>query len=103
MFHLKLEVYHRSNGLRNITGNINHLGCQKAPSKSTVSFVNENREWMIFRDFYYILADYFRHLAKFSKLGFFHLRCKIYLLDASVISLSLSLYDWINFEPGKVL
>jgi hypothetical protein len=40
-----------SNGLRSITGNINHLGCQKAPSKSTVSYVNENREWMIFRDF----------------------------------------------------
>lgn len=90
-----------SNGLRSITGNINHLGCQKAPSKSTVSYVNENREWMIFRDFYYILADYFRQLAKFSKPGLSHLRRKIYLLDASVISLSLSLYDWAKFRTRK--
>lgn len=45
-----------SNGLRSITGNINHLGCHKAPSKSTVSYVNENREWKIFQDFYYALV-----------------------------------------------
>src|SRR5690554_1914485 len=30
-----------SNGLRSATGNLNHLGVQKAPSKSTVSYQNQ--------------------------------------------------------------
>jgi len=90
-----------SNGLRSITGNINHLGCQKAPSKSTVSYVNENRDWIIFRDFYFVLAEYFRKMTKFSKPGLQQLRRKVYLLDASVISLSLSLYDWAKFRTRK--
>ena len=30
-----------SNGLRSATGNLNHLGVQKAPSKSTISYLNK--------------------------------------------------------------
>lgn len=33
-----------SNGLRSATGNLNHLGVQKAPSKSTVSYQNQRRD-----------------------------------------------------------
>jgi len=32
-----------SNGLRSATGNLNHLGIQKAPSKSSISYQNKNR------------------------------------------------------------
>jgi len=37
--------------------NLNHLGIQKAPSKSTVSFQNERRDWTLFRDYYYCLLE----------------------------------------------
>ena len=30
-----------SNGLRSATGNLNHLGIEKAPSKSTISYQNK--------------------------------------------------------------
>lgn len=33
-----------SNGLRSATGKLNHLGIQKAPSKSSVSYQNKHRE-----------------------------------------------------------
>ena len=40
-----------SNGLKSATGNLNHLGIQKAPSKSTISYQNKNRDWQLFKDF----------------------------------------------------
>ncbi len=41
-----------SNGLHFTTGNLNHLGILKAPSKSTVSYQNKHRDWTLFRDYY---------------------------------------------------
>src|SRR5699024_7023792 len=46
-----------SNGLRSATGHLNHLGIQKAPSKSTISYQNKRRDWELFRDYYYALMD----------------------------------------------
>jgi Domain of unknown function (DUF4372) len=34
-----------SNGLRSATGNLNHLGVNKAPSKSTISYQNKHRTY----------------------------------------------------------
>lgn len=90
-----------SNGLRSITGNIVHLGCKHAPSKSSISYINENRTSKIFEEFYYSLASYIRTQAKFTKPALQQIRRKIYLLDASVISLSLSLFDWAKFRTRK--
>jgi len=44
-----------SNGLRSATGNLNHLGIEWAPSKSTISYQNKHRDWRLFRDYYYCL------------------------------------------------
>ena len=44
-----------SNGLRSATGNLNHLGIERAPSKSTISYQNKNRDWELFRAYYYHL------------------------------------------------
>jgi len=90
-----------SNGLRSITGNIQHLGCSQAPAKSTISYINEHRNYKVFQEFYYALADHFRSQIKFTKPGLLQMKRKIYLLDASIISLSLSLYDWAKFRTRK--
>jgi len=90
-----------SNGLRSITGNIRHLGCDRAPAKSTVSYVNEHRSYEIFQEFYYALAGYLRTQTKFYKPALNRIKRKVFLLDASVISLSLSLYDWAKFRTRK--
>jgi len=36
-----------SNGLRSATGNLNHLGVNKAPSKSSISYQNQRRDWTL--------------------------------------------------------
>lgn len=90
-----------SNGLRSITGNIHHLGCSQAPSKSSISYINEHRTAKIFEEFYYVLYDHISQQASFSRPALRQIKRKIYLLDASVIPLTLSLYDWAQFRKRK--
>ena len=47
-----------SNGLRSATGNLNHLGIIKAPSKSSVSYQNKHRDWTLFQEYYYKLLSH---------------------------------------------
>lgn len=89
-----------SNGLRSATGNLNHLGVERAPSKSSVSYQNKHRDWTLFRDFYYHLQIQLSHLAGFKQTKF-RIKSKIFLLDATVISLCLSLFDWAKYKTNK--
>lgn len=90
-----------SNGLRSATGNLNHLGIEKAPSKSTVSYQNKHRDWTLFQAFYYQLQEHFSHMSGVSKQTKFKIKSKIFLLDATTISLCLSLFDWAKYKTGK--
>ena len=89
-----------SNGLRSATGNLNHLGIQKAPSKSTISYQNKNRNWTLFRDYYYQLQSRLGQQAGFKQVKF-RIKSKIFLLDATTISLCLSLFDWAHYKTAK--
>lgn len=89
-----------SNGLRSATGNLNHLGIQKAPSKSTISYQNKNRDWTLFKDYYYQLLSHLGQQAGFKQVRF-RIKSKIFLLDSSTISLCLSLFDWAKYKTAK--
>jgi len=89
-----------SNGLRSATGNLNHLGIKKAPSKSTVSYQNKRRDWELFRDYYYKLLRSLGQQA-YRKRVKFRIKSKIFLLDSTTISLCLSLFDWAKYKTAK--
>jgi hypothetical protein len=89
-----------SNGLRSATGNLNHLGVERAPSKSTISYQNKNRDWTLFREYYYKLLSNLGQQAGFKQVKF-RIKSKIYLLDSSTISLCLSLFDWAKYKTAK--
>lgn len=89
-----------SNGLRSATGNLNHLGIQRAPSKSTISYQNKNRDWTLFRDYYYQLQLQLGQLAGFRQVKF-RIKSKIFLLDSTTITLCLSLFDWVRYKTTK--
>jgi hypothetical protein len=89
-----------SNGLRSATGNLNHMGIQKAPSKSTISYQNKNRDWTLFRDYYYQLLSHLGQQVGFKQVKF-KIKSKIFLLDSSTISLCLSLFDWAKYKTAK--
>lgn len=89
-----------SNGLRSATGNLNHLGVNRAPSKSTISYQNKNRDWTLFQDYYFQLLSHLGQQARFKQVKF-RIKSKIFLLDSSTISLCLSLFDWAKYKTSK--
>ncbi|WP_307427349.1 DUF4372 domain-containing protein [Chryseobacterium sp. MDT2-18] len=46
-----------SNGLRSATGNLNHLGVQKVPSKSSIRYQNKTRSHELFKEYYFKLLQ----------------------------------------------
>lgn len=89
-----------SNGLRSATGNLNHLGIEKAPSKSTIGYQNKNRDWELFRAYYYQLLESLGQQAGFRQIKF-KIKTKIFLLDSTTISLCLSIFDWAKYKTAK--
>ncbi|NEN25910.1 IS4 family transposase [Cryomorpha ignava] len=89
-----------SYGLKSATGNLNHLGIRKAPSKSTIGYQNKNRSWELFKDYYYCLLENLGQQAGFKQVKF-KIKSKIFLLDSTTISLCLSLFDWAKYKTAK--
>jgi len=89
-----------SNGLRSATGNLNHLGNVHPPTKSNLSYQNKNRSWELFQDYYYALSKHLGQQAGF-KQSKFKIKSKIFLLDATTVSLCLSLFDWAKYKTNK--
>ena len=89
-----------SNGLRSATGNLNHLGNVHPPTKSNLGYQNKHRSWELFRDYYYALQKQLGQQAGFKQVKF-KIKSKIFLLDASTISLCLSLFDWAKYKTKK--
>jgi len=89
-----------TNGLRSASGNLNHLGLQKAPSKSSLSYQNQFREWHLFQEYYFKLLHRLSAIAHFKQTKF-RIKSKILLLDSTTISLCLSLFDWAKYRKRK--
>ncbi len=52
-----------TNGLRSTSGNLNHLGLHKAPSKYSLGYQNKEREWYLFKDYYFKLLKNLSNIA----------------------------------------
>ena len=89
-----------SNGLKSATGNLNHLGLERAPSKSILSYQNEHRPCQVFKECYYALFSYLGQQAIF-KGHHYPVKRPVKFLDSTVISLCLSLYDWAYYRTSK--
>lgn len=90
-----------SNGLRSATGNLIHFGVKFAPSKSSMSYINKHRSWKVFRDIYFDLLKKYGSETGHKKLLAPRLRRKIFIMDATLISVCLNLFDWAQFRRLK--
>jgi len=90
-----------SNGLRSATGNLNHLGIKKAPSKSTLSYINEHRTYKIFMDLYFKLLERYEPSLQRRRKYARRIKRQIFIMDASIIPLCLSLFDWAKYRTTK--
>jgi hypothetical protein len=87
-------------GLAASEGKLKHLGLGQAPAKSTLAYANQHRPWELYRTVFFQLLERCRSLAD-ERQRKFRFKNKLVSLDASVIDLSLELYDWAHFRRTK--
>lgn len=90
-----------SNGLRSAAGNRSHLGMSGSPSKSSVSYLNKHRSWELFRDYYFEVVEHLQVKGMPKRRALRNIKRKVFLMDASVIPLCLSLFDWAAYRKRK--
>ena len=88
-------------GLRSATGNLSHFGITKTPSKSSMSYLNKHRDWRLFKDYYFELLDKLEPSIAKRRAYAKGLKRKIFIMDSTVISLCLNLFDWAEFRQRK--
>jgi len=77
-----------------------HMGINGRPSRSTIAYANENRDWRIYADFASTLIHTARPLYADEEIGV-ELSNTVYALDSTTIDLSLGLFPWAKFRTTK--
>jgi hypothetical protein len=90
-----------SNGLLSTLGNRSHMGLSHVPRKSSLSYINANRDWQLFRDLYFELYDHLQTQGLPRRNALRNIRRKVLMIDASVVPLCLSLFDWAQYRSKK--
>lgn len=90
-----------SNGLRSATGNLSHLGISRAPSKSSMSYINAHRNYKVFMDLYFAMLERLEPSLQRRRKYAKRLKRQIFIMDATVIPLSLGLFDWAQLRTKK--
>lgn len=101
--------FSKSNSLREIEfgmhsslGDWNHLGIDKIiPKRTNLAYNNQNRGHAVFRDIYIELLKYYQQNGELSRKKFKSIKKKIYILDSTMITLCLKLYDWAKYQAQK--
>ncbi len=88
-----------SGGLASCFGKLKHLGIKDAPPRSTLSYANSKRPWQLYETVFYQLLRKVQAVAPGKKK--FRFRNKLFSLDASLIELCLSLFDWATYHQTK--
>jgi hypothetical protein len=86
-------------GLASCFGKLRHLGVGEAPSRSTLAYANGHRPWQLYQAVFYQLLGKCQALAQGRKK--FRFRNKLFSMDATVIELCASLFDWARFRQTK--
>ncbi|OQB69678.1 MAG: Transposase DDE domain protein [Deltaproteobacteria bacterium ADurb.Bin135] len=86
-------------GLASCMGKVKHLGIETAPCRSTLSYANEKRSWRLYEAVFYQLLEKVRMVAPTKKK--FRFKNKLFSLDATLIELCVSLFDWATYRQTK--
>lgn len=87
-------------GLAACEGKLRHLGVKDPPKRSTLSYANEHRPWQLYRTVFGDLLEQCRREAA-GRGRKFRFKNPLLSLDATVISLCLSSFDWAQYKRTK--
>ncbi len=85
-------------GLKSCEGKLRHLGMKEAARRSTLSYAIAHRPWQLYEGVFYALLERVQACAPRKKFRF---RNKLLSLDATVIELCASMFDWARFRATK--
>ena len=92
-------------GLAASEGKLRHLGLPAAPARSTLAYANEHRPWQLCRTVFDQLLAKCQTLAASQpgtrKKRKFRFKNPLLSLDASVIDLCATMFDWAKFRRTK--
>jgi len=90
-------------GLAASEGKLRHLGLPQAPPRSTLAYANEHRPWQLYEDVFHQVLKQCRAVASQASAGRrqFRFKHKLLSLDATVIDLCASVFDWARFRRTK--
>jgi hypothetical protein len=91
-------------GLAASEGKLKHLGLPAAPARSTLGYANEHRPWQLYQTvFQQLLAKCQQVVASApgKKKRKFRFKNRLMSLDATVIALCVSAFDWAQFRRTK--
>jgi hypothetical protein len=86
-------------GLAASEGKLKHLGVDRAPTRSTLAYANEHRPWQLYEKLFYQLLGRCQGL-EFGKRKF-RFKNRLFSLDASLVRLCTSLFDWAKYRQTK--
>ena len=90
------------NGLSCCLGKLIHLGIERSPLRSTLSYANKHRPAALFEDVFWATLDRFRQQQLLgARPARFRFKNKLLSLDSTTISLCLSLFPWARFKTTK--
>jgi diacylglycerol kinase len=87
-------------GLQASEGKLRHLGVSLAPTRSTLAYANQHRPWQVYQTLFEELVVLCHGEAALRKRKF-RFKQPLLSLDATVIPLCLSLYDWALYRKKK--
>ena len=85
-------------GLACCEGKLHHLGIT-APPRSTLAYANAHRPWTLHKTVFFQLLGRCQEVARGRRK--FRFKNKLVSLDASVIDLCATLFDWATFRRTK--
>jgi hypothetical protein len=86
-------------GLKSCLGKLSHIGVKTPPTRSNLSYANSHRSWEIYQGIFFQLLTKVQSGWKGKRKFLF--KNKLYSIDASVIDLCLSIFDWATFRTTK--
>jgi len=85
-------------GLASCAGKISHLGMKHAPNKSSLAYANAHRSADLYEKLFYSLLGQMRGQCGRHKFRF---KNPLISIDATLIHLSLSMFEWAEFRRTK--
>jgi hypothetical protein len=88
-------------GLAACEGKLRHLGVDAPPKRSTLAYANEHRPWQLFQTVFERFYQRCRAEAAQRGQRKFRFKHKLLSLDATMIPLCLSVFDWALYRRTK--